>query len=269
MNPTLFHANAFTKPPLLGNPAGVCLLDEAQPDAWMQALATQLNHPVTAFVTRRADAFDIRWFTPLKEDVLCGHATLASAHILWEVGAWPSVTPIQFRSKHHTLTCWQEQDVVAMEYPALPPQVVDSKPICTAVAKALRATPLRVAKNESDYLVELADENAVVALQPDMQALGEFEARGVIATSMATGKSYDIVSRFFAPRLGIPEDPATGTAHCCLAPYWSSRLGKTELTGLQASSRGGLIGMRYRKDRVILLGNVSVVSAEIAHGHLS
>lgn len=251
-----FVIDAFTDVAFRGNPAGVVLLDEPADAAWMQDVAAELRHSETAFVTERVDGeHDLRWFTPAVEVDLCGHATLATTHALDSTGAGGSFV---FHTRSGPLRTTVEADgTIAMDFPAQSPQPVD-EPL--GLAAALGADPVSVHGNGVDVLVELADAATVVALRPDIAALRSVECRGVTVTAAAdAGADHDFVSRFFAPRVGVDEDPVTGSAHCALAPFWAQRLGQLTLTGVQRSERGGRIGVDVRGDRVVLRGRAVTV----------
>ncbi|MCW2948346.1 MAG: PhzF family phenazine biosynthesis protein [Actinoallomurus sp.] len=251
--------DAFTDRPFAGNPAAVCLLAEPAQPAWMQCVAMEMNLSETAF-PRPVDSpdadFELRWFTPEVEVALCGHATLGSAHVLYETGAVPEDRPIRFQTlSSGVLTVHRENGLLAMDFPACPPERVDAPP---GLAEALGVSPAWTGRNgQNDLLAILEDPEAVRSLTPDLAALGRIDARGVCVT--ATDSAYDFVSRFFGPGVGVGEDPVTGSAHCMLTPYWAERLGRTEMVGYQASSRGGEVRVSARGDRVILRGGAVTV----------
>ncbi|MQY02293.1 putative isomerase YddE [Actinomadura sp. RB68] len=257
--------DAFTDAPFRGNPAGVCLLDQAADAAWMQHVAAEMKHSETAFVRPLAEGeedYELRWFTPLVEVALCGHATLASAHALFTSGAVPADRPIRFRTlRSGVLTVTRAADGgLRMDFPATPPAEAAAP---DGLAEALGA-PLRwVGRTaQNDVVAELADEETVRELRPDIAALGRIDARGVVPTARATpGREHDFVSRFFGARVleGDGEDPVTGSAHCALAPFWAERLGRDALTGYQASARGGYVRTELRGDRVVLSGRAVTV----------
>jgi PhzF family phenazine biosynthesis protein len=257
-----FLVDAFTAAAFAGNPAGVCLLATAKDAAWMQQVARELNLNATAFVARRGDGYHLRWFTTSVELDLCGHGTLASAHVLWETGQLAPDAPARFETRSGPLTATRRGDYIELDFPATPAAPVAAP---AGLAEALGATPVYVGRSRFDYLVELEDEAAVRALQPDLAKLSAIETRGVIVTSRAdAGSAHDFVSRFFAPRVGIAEDPATGSAHCCLAAYWQARLGKDRFLAHQISSRGGVLQLTIEGDRVRLAGQaVTVVRGEL------
>ena len=253
----LFTVDAFAEAPFTGNPAGVCLLDAARDAAWMQSVAREMNLSETAFIVPRADGFDLRWFTPAVEVDLCGHATLASAHVLWETGRLSAGTPARFHTRSGWLTCVRKLDGVEMDFPAKPEHAADPPP---GLLEALGVKASYVGKNQFDYLVEVAGEDVVRRLAPDLARLAALPVRGMIVTSRPAESDCDFVSRFFAPRAGVPEDPVTGSAHCCLAPYWGRKLGKTEMVGRQLSARGGVVRVRVAGERVFLGGNAVTVT---------
>jgi predicted PhzF superfamily epimerase YddE/YHI9 len=243
--------DAFTDRAFAGNPAAVCQLDGPAPEAWMQSVAAEMNLAETAFlVPRDAGEWDLRWFTPTVEVDLCGHATLASTHILG--------TPANFHTRSGVLSCGPAGDGwIEMDFPALEPTVaaVDDR-----LLRAIGTTDVyTVATSRFDLLVELGSAEAVRTLQPDFAALRGLGARGVIVTAPGDVEGVDMVSRFFAPGAGIDEDPVTGSAHCVLAPFWAARTGRTTLVGHQASKRGGLVRMRLDGDRVHLGGKAVTV----------
>lgn len=262
MNLEMFHVDAFADRPFAGNPAAVCLLDQPADAKWMQNVAMEMNLSETAFVVPTGGGFSLRWFTPGAEVELCGHATLASAHVLWETGRLRPDQPAVFHTRSGPLTCTRAECSavwISMDFPAKPP--VACSPL-DGLLEALGADARFVGNNRMDYLVEVGSENIVRELSPDFRALRSVKARGVIVTSAAaTGSAggFDFVSRFFAPAVGVDEDPVTGSAHCCLAPFWSDRLGKKELAGYQASRRGGTVRVRINGDRVMLIGQAVTV----------
>jgi len=260
----IYQVDAFTAEPFAGNPAAVCLLAEPADAAWMQNVAREMNLSETAFLVPRADGFQLRWFTPAVEVDLCGHATLASAHILWETGRLAADEEARFHTRSGLLTAVRADNWITLNFPAKPEQPAAMPP---GLEAALGVTPLYVGRNAFDYIVEVDGETAVRSLQPDFAALRMLEVRGVIVTSRAETAGYDFVSRFFAPGSGIDEDPVTGSAHCCLGPFWAARLNQTEFTGYQASPRGGVVRVCLQGDRVLLQGQaVTVLSGRCAVG---
>ena len=262
MGLTITQVDAFTDTLFAGNPAAVCLLPEAADEAWMQKLAREMNLSETAFLVAREDGFDLRWFTPSVEIDLCGHATLASAHVLWQTGVLAPEQQARFQTRSGLLTATRDGDWIVLDFPALPETAAETP---AGLAEALGVSPLYVGKSRFDYLVLVESEAVVRGLEPDFGRLKQVPARGVMVTSPATTPGFDFVSRFFGPGAGIDEDPVTGSAHCCLAPFWSQRLGKTEMVACQASARGGVLRVRVEGDRVLLGGQaVTVMRAELA-----
>ncbi|MGH8983922.1 MAG: PhzF family phenazine biosynthesis protein [Acidimicrobiia bacterium] len=259
----LFHVDAFASEPFTGNPAAVCLLDEPGDQVWMQRVAAEMNLAETAFVREVDRGFELRWFTPTTEVELCGHATLASAHVLWETGRLRQNDPANFDTRFRGSLRAERAaaETIELDFPSDPPEPA---PLPDGMAAALGVDPRHTARARVGFLVEVADADAVRAAHPDFARLGALES--VIVTSAAApGDHHDFVSRYFAPRYGIDEDPVTGAAHCALAPYWTDRLGQQELRGYQASARGGTVAVRLAGDRVILGGRaVTVTRGELA-----
>ena len=261
MSQMIYQIDAFTDTPFSGNPAGVCLLPEPAQAAWMQNVAREMNLSETAFLVRQADGFDLRWFTPAAEVRLCGHATLASAHCLWQTGVLAPTEQARFHTLSGLLTAMRRSDWIEMDFPARPPRPVEAP---AGLAEALGVEFSFVGRDVDDYLVEVENEAVVRALKPDITALGKLPVRGTIVTARATDEHYDFVSRFFAPAVGVAEDPVTGSAHCCLTPYWADKSGKTEMTAYQASARGGTVKVRMAGTRVLLSGQaVTVMKCEL------
>jgi PhzF family phenazine biosynthesis protein len=261
MGQPIVQVDAFTDRPFAGNPAGVCVLDGPADPGWMQHVAREMNLAETAFLYKDADEYHLRWFTPAIEVDLCGHATLASAHVLWSEGYLAPGEQARFQTLSGLLTAGQRGDWIELDFPAEPASPVAAP---ERLLGALGVEPVNVGRNRMDIIVEVASEAIVRGAQPDMGILGTVPTRGVIVTSRSAAPDYDFVSRFFAPAAGIPEDPVTGSAHCCLAPYWAERLGKDELVGYQASARGGIVRVRLAGDRVKLLGQaVTVIRGEL------
>jgi PhzF family phenazine biosynthesis protein len=263
----IITVDAFTDRAFGGNPAAVCLLDGPRDDGWMQALAREMNLSETAYLLPRADGWDLRWFTPAFEVSLCGHATLASAHVLWEAGRAPRDRPLRFHTQSGVLTARTgEADSIELDFPAEPAiEVAVPEPLALALGIAPDAVQW-CGRNRLDVLVALADEATVRALTPDFKALAVTTRpdRGVIVTARSASPEFDFVSRYFAPACGIDEDPVTGSAHCCLAPFWAAHLERTELRAWQASARGGSLRVRVRGDRVDLIGRaVTVLRGEL------
>jgi PhzF family phenazine biosynthesis protein len=266
MSLKVYQVDAFTDQPFGGNPAAVCILPEGLPpdDGWMQRLANEMNLSETAFLRRQEDGYNLRWFTPKSEVDLCGHATLASAHILWEFGLLPGNDQARFHTRSGLLTARREGDWIEMDFPAKLEEPVEALP---ELNQALGVEPVYLGKNQFDYLVVVASEAEVRNAQPDFGRLQQLPVRGTILTARSEKADYDFVSRFFAPAVGVNEDPVTGSAHCCLGPYWGKHLGldggtKDELLAYQASRRGGVLRIRLAGERVRLAGQaVTVMSA--------
>ena len=259
MSLTIYQVDAFTDKPFAGNPAAVCILPEPGDARWMQQVATEMNLSETAFLYRQDDGFSLRWFTPAVEVDLCGHATLASAHILWEAGHLQASEQARFITRSGLLTADRKGDWIEMDFPAKEEEQADAPhDLLQALGVPVNSTQY-IGKNVFDYLIEVASEDIVRGLQPNFSLLSSVQARGVIVTSRASMSGYDFVSRFFAPQVGVNEDPVTGSAHCCLTPYWSKRLGKSEMVAYQASPRGGVLRVRASGDRVQLGGQALTV----------
>jgi len=257
----LLQVDAFTDTPFAGNPAAVCLLDAPREDGWLQAVGAEMNLPETAFVRPLADGFELRWFTPSVEVALCGHATLAAAHVLWETKRLAPDAVARFHTKSGVLTAARRAGWIELDFPAEPAGAEEAP---AALTGSLGAAAKWTGRNRFDWLVEVESAAVVRGLAPDLARLATVQTRGVIVTALADDGRADFVSRFFAPRAGIPEDPVTGSAHCCLGPYWAPRLGRAELMGYQASPRGGLVRVRLAGDRVILGGHaVTVLRGEL------
>lgn len=262
MSLTIWQVDAFTDTPFSGNPAAVCTLRAPRDEGWMQQVAREMNLSETAFLApREDDGFDLRWFTPAVEVDLCGHATLASAHVLWETGAVPAAEAARFHTRSGVLTATRRDGQIEMDFPAERAQAIGPPP---GLVRALAMTPAWTGETRFDYLAEVESEQAVREMQPDMGLLEALPVRGIIVTAPAATPGFDFVSRFFAPAVGIPEDPVTGSAHCTLGPFWSERLGKEDLLGYQASARGGVVGVRLAGERVLLSGHaVTVLRCEL------
>jgi PhzF family phenazine biosynthesis protein len=255
------QVDSFTDRPFHGNPAAVCVLASPASEDWMQKVAREMNLSETAFLVPRADGFDLRWFTPAVEVDLCGHATLAAAHVLWEDGHLSRDQTARFQTKSGLLTANRSGDWIEMDFPAISNERVAAP---AGLAEALGALPRYVGKNRFDYLVELASAETVRNLQPNFSALKKLPVRAVSVTSRSDLPQYDFISRVFGPGSGIDEDPVTGSAHCYLAPYWEKHLGKSEFVACQASARGGEVRVRLKGDRAILGGQaVTVMRAEL------
>ena len=259
----LFQVDAFADRVFAGNPAAVCLLGGPAEAGWMQSVASEMNLSETAFVEPRAAGYGLRWFTPVAEVGLCGHATLASAHILYETGQAEPADRVTFDSVSGPLTGRREDGLLVLDFPARPAGPVPAPPGLLAALGVDRAEWTGQAKD--DLMVVVSREEEVTGLRPDTVALAGYGTRGIIVTAPASRPGADFVSRFFAPGVGIAEDPVTGSAHCTLAPYWAQRLGRPQLTGYQASARGGTVQVRVDGDRVLLAGRaVTVFSGELS-----
>lgn len=253
----LFCVDAFTDKPFSGNPAAVCVLDHDAPDEWMQALAAEMNLSETAFVRKSRDnGFNLRWFTPILEVDLCGHATLAAAHALWEKGYADRNAPIEFDTRSGRLTAMLTERGVTLDFPLVTPTPCEEP---EGLFAALRQPPQAFMKAGPDYLVELCCADDVRRTAPDFNALGEIPMRGVIVTAAGDAPDVDFVSRFFAPAAGINEDPVTGSAHCALAPYWMVKTGKQSFNARQVSKRGGRLFVEVKGTRVALSGKAVMV----------
>ena len=258
----IWQIDAFTGRAFAGNPAAVCLLDGEREAGWMQAVAAEMNLSETAFVRPLAEGFELRWFTPACEVKLCGHATLASAHALWESGAVGVEPTIRFFTHSGVLTATRAGERIELDFPATPARECDPPP---GLREALGARPAWVGQTEFDVFLLLETAPALRSLQPDFRQLATVATRGVIVTSESDDARFDFQSRFFAPAVGINEDPVTGSAHCVLAPFWAERLGKREMTAFQASPRGGMVHVRVSGDRVILGGQaVTVLKGQLS-----
>jgi PhzF family phenazine biosynthesis protein len=266
MSVRILQVDAFTSRPFAGNPAAVCVLPEAAPEQWMRDVAREMNLSETAFIvpssrTPEEDGYHLRWFTPAVEVDLCGHATLAGAHVLWEEKHLRGEVQARFHTRSGLLLADRRGDWIELDFPATPPAIAAPPP---HLLDALGTTSKFVGKTQFDYFLEVESEAVVRELSPDYTALRKFGVRGVIVTARSSSPDFDFVSRFFAPGAGVDEDPVTGSAHCALGPYWSERLGKAALSGYQASARGGIVRVCARGDRVILGGQaVTVLRGEL------
>jgi PhzF family phenazine biosynthesis protein len=255
------QVDAFTDRPFAGNPAAVCVLAKAPPEQWMRDVALEMNLSETAFLVPEDGGYRLRWFTPAAEVDLCGHATVASAHVLWQDRHLPPGAQARFHTRSGLLLADRRGEWIELDFPATP-AVPSQAP--AGMLEALGCQGQTVLRNKFDYMVELESEAAVRGIAPDFTALKKTKARGIIVTARPSTAGFDFVSRFFAPAVGIDEDPVTGSAHCALAPYWGERLAKTSMTGLQASTRGGTVRVRLEGARVILGGQaVTVMAGEL------
>jgi len=266
MTQQIVQVDAFTDQPFLGNPAAVCVLAEARDDDWMQNVAREMNLSETAFLRRENSGFSLRWFTPSTEVRLCGHATLASAHVLWEEGYLQEDEEARFHTLSGLLTARRVGNWIHMDFPAEPTQ---PEPAPSDLERLLGVPVLSFGRSArlGYALAEIGSEREVRRLQPDFARLRALpDIKGLIVTARASTPGFDFVSRFFAPALGVDEDPVTGSAHCCLGRYWSERLHKLDFQAYQASARGGIVQVLVERDRVILGGQaVTVMRGEFLY----
>lgn len=261
MTQEIVQIDAFADRPFAGNPAAVCLMNGPRDEKWMQAVAREMNLSETAFLYPQDNGYNLRWFTPSVEVKLCGHATLASAHHLWESKRAALDETLHFHSPSGLLTAKRRGDLIELDFPARPVTPVNPP---DGLLEALKIPGVFVGKSTYDYFVEVADEKMVRAAAPDFGMLRKLNVRGVIVTARSATSEFDIVSRFFAPGAGVDEDPVTGSAHCTLGPYWAGKLGKTELKAYQASARGGTLIVTVKGNRVLLAGRaVTVLKGEL------
>jgi predicted PhzF superfamily epimerase YddE/YHI9 len=258
----IVQVDSFTSEPFSGNPAAVCVLGSPVSDERMQAVAREMNLSETAFLVRRGDVFDLRWFTPTVEVDLCGHATLAAAHVLWDDGHLDPSEPAVFETSAGRLEARRRgEGWIEMDFPAEPPAEAPLPPVLVC---AIGMPVEWGGRNRLDYIAVLATEADVRQTMPDLTLLATVEARGLIITAASGSNGFDFVSRFFAPRVGVPEDPVTGSAHCALGPYWAGRLGRSVVTGRQVSTRGGVVRVECSGERVLLVGQaVTVLRAHL------
>ena len=254
----VYHVDAFRGEGLLGNPAGVCILESAAPETWMQAIAAKMNLSETAFIVPLENGeFHLRWFAPKAEVKLCGHATLAGAHLLWEHGLPGASNEARFQTLSGTLIARKEGDLITLDFPAKPATPGQAP---EGLLEALGAKAIHVGRSEFDYLVEVESGAILRNLKPNFTLLRKLPVRGTIVTAQSDDARFDFVSRFFAPAVGVDEDPVTGSAHCTLVPYWSVKLGKTEFLACQVSARGGVLKLRLDRDRVQLGGHAATMA---------
>jgi PhzF family phenazine biosynthesis protein len=257
MSIPLFQVDAFTHQAFAGNPAAVCLLSSWPDSHWLQLVAREMNLSETAFLVRSREGFDLRWFTPNVEVDLCGHATLASAHVLWHEGMVKSNAAISFSTRSGILSAVRNDDEIHLDFP-LKPEEPAEPPL--GLLEALGVSARYVGKNQFDYLVEVESETVLRGVKPDFRRLATVPARGVIVTSRSSDSRFDFVSRFFAPACGVDEDPVTGSAHCCLGDFWKKRLSKDKFLAYQASPRGGIVRVIVKGNRVLLGGKAVIIS---------
>jgi PhzF family phenazine biosynthesis protein len=262
----LYQVDSFTREPFAGNPAAVCLTDGPADEKWMQRVAAEMNLSETAFLHPGDNGWNLRWFTPALEVDLCGHATLAAAHVLWnERGS--TNEPLRFFTRSGELTARRLEHPhgsIELDFPIRTQEEVDDHWTAERLALALGESPVYLGRSMEDYLAVFDDPGKVLALRPDIKQMRAFTIRGVIVTAPSRNDDWDFVSRFFAPGAGIDEDPVTGSAHCCLGPYWAACFDRDELVGYQASQRGGRVGVKVVGERVLLRGDaVTVIRGEL------
>lgn len=257
-----WQVDAFTNHAFGGNPAAVCWLEAEAETSWMQSVAAEMNLSETAFVRKKSDGHELRWFTPTMEVDLCGHATLATAKALWTDGIASRDQPLRFHTRSGVLTCRSVGDSIELDFPATPSSEITPS---SELIAAIGMTPAYVGASRFYQMAVVDSADVVRSVRPDFGKLIQVPTLGLIVTAPADESPFDFVSRFFAPAMGVNEDPVCGSAHCCLAPYWSQRLGKTKLLANQVSTRGGILQLRLEEDRVILGGEAVIVW----HGHLT
>jgi PhzF family phenazine biosynthesis protein len=253
----LYHVDAFTDQPFAGNPAAVCLLTSWPENQRLQKVAQEMNLSETAFLVKNEGGYDLRWFTPKVEVDLCGHATLAPAHVLWKQGLIDLKNTIRFSTRSGILEAIQIGDEIQLNFPLKPEEPTEAPP---GLLESLGVSATYVGKNQFDYLVELESEAVLRGLTPDFRRLSTVAARGIIVTSRSADPRFDFASRFFAPASGVDEDPVTRSAHCCLGDFWRKRLGKSNFLAFQASARGGIVRVQVRNDRALLSGKAVIVA---------
>ena len=263
MGQIITQVDAFTNTPFTGNPAAVCILPTLKSDDWMQKVAQEMNLSETAFLLKQEDGYSLRWFTPTTEVSLCGHATLASSHVLWSEGHLSADEAARFQTKSGLLIAKNQGEWIELDFPVNhPTDAIAPQELSQALGVPLKS----VMKNSHSYLVEVESEDLVWQMQPNFELLKTLPLPTTIVTSLTQqGSEYDFISRFFAPGLGINEDPVTGSAHCCLASFWRDRLRKDDFKAYQASLRGGVIKVRYDgTSRVYLSGQaVTILRGEL------
>jgi PhzF family phenazine biosynthesis protein len=252
----LFTVDAFTDKPFAGNPAAVCIVENELTETQMKNIAFEMNLAETAFVRKKGDIYGLRWFTPESEVDLCGHATLATSHILWQTGLHDKSETISYDTRSGILKANRVNDKIVLDFPADPEHAVD---IPDALVKTLGARPVYLGMAKWSYVAEMDSEDTVRKVVPDFILMKTLEAWGVIITARSKSPEFDFISRFFAPGKGVQEDPVTGSAHCALGPYWMKKLGKNEMRAFQASERGGVLDVKVDGDRIKLSGNAVTV----------
>ncbi|NQX58340.1 PhzF family phenazine biosynthesis protein [Paenibacillus qinlingensis] len=259
MTLTIYVVDAFTDKIFKGNPAAVCLTSEPLDEELMQQIASEMNLSETAFMFPQQDGYSLRWFTPHSEVDLCGHATLASAHILWETGGLSLSQRANFYTKSGLLTAFKHDSWIQLNFPSEPVLACEYP---SELIDALQIHPLFVGRNRFDYFIEVESEDIIKRLSPNFSLLQTIQTRGINVTSRS--QEYDFVSRCFFPAVGVNEDPVTGSSHCGLAPYWGKKLNKTDMYAYQASARGGLLQIRLDENRVLMSGQaVTVMKSEL------
>jgi PhzF family phenazine biosynthesis protein len=262
----ILQVDSFTDQAFRGNPAGVCVLEQSADAGWMQAVATEMNLSETAFLVRRGEAYELRWFTPAAEVDLCGHATLASAHVLWEQGRLGPDETAMFDTASGRLTCTKQGPKIEMDFPACRAEPCPALP---GLEEAVGVSFGFVGTSQVGHLVEIASSTELRGLSPDFKAVARLAPRGLLATSLDDDGEFDFLSRYFAPSFGIDEDPVTGSAHCCSGPFWAERLGRDELRACQVSQRTGIVDVRVAGDRVLLGGRAVTVLRAVMTGAAS
>ncbi len=257
----IVQVDAFSEKPFGGNPAAVCVLSSSAEEDWMQKVAREMNLSETAFLYPVENGYNLRWFTPSVEIELCGHATLAAAHVLYEDGHQPPEAQLRFQTQSGELTARKDGSWIEVDFPATP---VEEIPVPPGLIETLGVSPRFVGRNEYDHLVELSSDSDVRSIAPSPGQLLDCGVRGLIVTSRDNGGEFDFISRCFYPGWGIDEDPVTGSAHCTLAPYWAEKLNRTEFRAFQASQRGGELRLRLGDGRVRIGGRaVTVLRCEL------
>jgi PhzF family phenazine biosynthesis protein len=257
----IFIVDAFTDKQFKGNPAAVCLLNEKISDSIMQNIAFEMNLSETAFLLKNKNGFNLRWFTPSIEVDLCGHATLASSHVIKEFTDWNIGNSVEFYTKSGKLIASYVDEMIQLDFPLLPEHEVQPHP---DIEKAVGTKPVYVGLSKNVYFVQVENEKLVREMSPDFELLESLPAWGIVVTAKSDTTGYDFVSRFFAPEKGVKEDPVTGSVHCTLAPFWGKQLNKNEFVAYQASQRGGVLNVKIKNERVLLLGNaVTVLKGEL------
>ena len=261
----IYTVDAFAESPFRGNPAGVCFLMGKQSDEWMQQIAKEMNLSETAFFMQSERGYHLRWFTPATEVELCGHATLATAHIIWETQLVRLEEEILFETLSGDLRARMVNGWIELNFPAEKPEAA-ALPEGILEGLVCETTPVAVSQNRFDWFLEFEDPAVVETMDPDFRRLRHFDTRGIVVTAPSQNPAYDYVCRFFGPAVGVDEDPVTGSAHCALGPYWSEKMGKGELTGYQASERGGIVQVKMSGDRVLLRGKAVTVMQGVYTG---